>query len=345
MAKLGWRIILLIDQKKVAEPYATDEGIAVKNWPSPRATTWQDALFLAKLIRLNKPLGVIGTFGSVNISLLVSFLFGVPNRLAWYCTNVKAQKYNYPGSDLKFKFLFFRKKLIYGLSSGIISISQGGITDFADNYWSNKACLKCYRLIPDPLKNLATSTTLKPKPVITFIGSFKKSKDPFTPIKILKRLSNDWPELRLYMIGEGPLKVALHKMVLDFNLEDKVCFKGWLSHHEIYQNLSLSTANLCTSYSEAFGKVNTQALGMGVPLIATRVEGIKDILKEGYNGYGIEPGDDETAAAHIHSLLGDPAHQQTLAKQARKDFEERFMLEYNVADQAQKLAAFLSNKS
>lgn len=345
MAKMGWYIILLIDQKKVAVPYTTDEGLVIKNWPSPRATTWQDALFLAKLIRQKKPLAVIGTFGSVNISVLVSFLFGVPNRVAWYCTSIQAQKLNYRGSKYFFNFLFYRKKWIYGFSNCIISLSRRGLNEFANYFGSKQAFIQCNRLIPDPELQVAPgSTKICEKLVITFIGTFTTSKDPLTPIEALAYLTKKYPDLKMYMIGDGPLLGSVKNLIQKYQLQDNLVLTGWLPHYQIFNHLSKSLANMCTSLSEVMTKVNLQALGMSVPIITTRVNGAIDALKEGYNGYGIEPKDEQTAASRVHELLANPKHQQKLAKQARKDFEDRFMLENNVADQAQKLSEFLSNK-
>lgn len=315
----------------------------VKNWPSSRATKLKDALFLSKLILQYRPFGVISVYGSVNISLLISFLLGVPIRLPWYCTTVETLRQNFPGPSWKFNLLKWRKKMIYQLATGVITIADGAVRDFKKQFWPNKSWIRCLCLNPDPQKQLSHPILQTDTTYITFVGRLSASKDPYTPIKALDRLQSDYPGLKLYILGDGPLKPDLTAFAAENSLTGQINFLGSLTHPQVYQVLAGSVANLCTSFTEAFGKVNTQALGMGVPIVVTRVEGIKDILREGYNGYGIEPGDDETAASHINYLLANPEHQQTLARQARKDFEERFMLENNVADQAQKLSDFLSS--
>jgi glycosyltransferase involved in cell wall biosynthesis len=107
--------------------------------------------------------------------------------------------------------------------------------------------------------------------------------------------------------------------------------------------LNNSRINLCTSIDEAFGLVNIQALGMGVPVIGTNVGGIKDIIKDGWNGYLVEVGDEKALAGKILNLLNDKKLHQSIAKQARHDFEKHYLINHRINKQAKEVIKIFQN--
>ena len=342
LAKLGWHVVLLVDEKKVPEPYETPEGVQVKNWPSSRATTWADAWFLVELIKFHRPHALIGVYGSVNLTLLVGYLMQVPVRLAWYCSAMEALRLNFPGPAWYFRFLKWRKRQVYRFATGIISVYKAGVEDFKKHFHQQKHAISCACLNPDP-KPVVRDQKHDIDPYLTFVGNLQPSKDPFTPIRSLSRLKTAHPSLKLYILGDGPLKGELKTYAKVHQVYNQVRFLGACSHSVVYQWLANSLANFCTSTVEGFGKVNTQALGLGVPIIVTKIGGMREILREGYNGFGIQPHDDQAAAEYVKTLLSNPVYWKKLSDQARLDFEQRFQLETQVAAQAKQLSNFLKN--
>lgn len=326
LVAMGNSVTILVDEFKVNQPYRESSGFIVKNWPTRRATKLRDAVFLAKLIRREKPDALIGNFGSVNIMLLVGWVFGVKNRIAWYHTVSKAQALNFAGKALKFKFLVFRKRWVYQFTTGIIAVSNEAGKDFTRTYKSNKIVTTLPLLIDDPAESPESLNTKKDALYITIIGRMTLSKDQFTAIKAMKHVIPQLPNLQLKLIGDGELKTELQTFAKEQGVNNNCSFVGHQPHATVFAMLKNSQINLCTSIDEAFGLVNIQALGMGVPVIGTNVGGIKDIIKNGKNGFLVDVGDEKALAEKILKILNDRNLHQNLVNNARKDFERHYLL-------------------
>lgn len=342
LVAIGNSVKILVDEFKVDKPYQESNGLIVKNWPTRRATKLKDAIFLARLIKQERPDALIGNFGSVNIMMLLGRLYGVKNRLAWYHTVSKAQELNFTGKPLKFKFLKIRKRWFYRHATHIIAVSREAVKDFSRNYQLKKPKTALPLLIEDPAKAPKSPDRIEKDFYITIIGRLTLSKDQFTAIRAMKHVIPQYPNLQLKLVGDGELKGELKKYAKNQGVINNCRFLGQHTHAQVFGLLKYSQLNLCTSIDEAFGLVNIQALGMGVPVIGTNVGGIKDIVKDGWNGYLIEVGDDQALAEKILSLLNDNKLHQSIAKQARHDFELHYLLdEEKLNKQCEQIEAML----
>ena len=339
LVAIGNSVTILVDEFKVDKPYQESNGLIVKNWPTRRGTKLKDAIFLARLIKQEEPDALIGNFGSVNIMLLVGWLMGVKNRFAWYHTLSTQQRLDFTGSKWKFRFLVFRKQMVYRFATGIIANSEGAADNFRSTYDPGKKVLALPLLIDDPKQRVSPESGEELREFyITFVGRLAPSKDQITAMRAMKHVIPHFPDLKLKLLGDGMLKEQLKQYANYAGLLEHCQFLGHQSHATVFSILNNSRINLCTSIDEAFGLVNIQALGMGVPVIGTNVGGIKDIVKEGYNGYLIEVGDDKALADKVLTILNDKNHFKELAQNARQDFENNFILnDKNLKKQVEEL--------
>ena len=345
LVAIGYSVTILVDEFKVEKPYQENNGLAVNNWPTRRGTKLKDAIFLARLIKQEKPDALIGNFGSVNIMLLVGYFMGVKNRFAWYHTLSTQQRLDFTGSKWKFRFLVFRKQMVYRFATGIIANSEGAADNFRSTYDPGKKVLALPLLIGDPKGEALTENLVEPEETyITFIGRLAPSKDQFTAIRAMKHVIPHLPDLKLKLLGDGMLKEQLKQYANYAGVLDHCQFLGHQSHATVFSILNNSRINLCTSIDEAFGLVNIQALGMGVPVIGTNVGGIKDIVKDGWNGILIEVRDEKALAGKILNLLNNKKLHQIIAKQARHDFELHYLLdEEKLNKQCEQIEAMLEH--
>lgn len=109
--------------------------------------------------------------------------------------------------------------------------------------------------------------------------------------RILKYTHEDFV---LLIIGDGPLMPEYKKIVARYNLSENVKFLGWVDREQLPAYYVMSNAVLVPSrvdQTHETGGCSTviqEALACGVPVIASRVNGITDIIKEGYNGWTFE---------------------------------------------------------
>jgi glycosyltransferase involved in cell wall biosynthesis len=78
------------------------------------------------------------------------------------------------------------------------------------------------------------------------------------------------------------------------------------------------------SLMEGLGLSVMEAQAAGIPVVASNVGGLPDLIEDGKNGYLVPPGNPEVLAARIVSVLKDPAQAKAMAKIARANIEQKF---------------------
>lgn len=150
-------------------------------------------------------------------------------------------------------------------------------------------------------------------------------------IKALSLVSRIVPKLKVLIIGEPSpgkegYKQELELLVRRLGLSQSVEFTGWKENvHEVLSRLDLLV--LPTVTQEAFGRVIIEAQASGVPVVATKVGGIVDLIEDGVNGLLVQPQDVRLLQEAILKIAKDPEFARTLALNGRKSVEENFSLD------------------
>jgi glycosyltransferase involved in cell wall biosynthesis len=131
------------------------------------------------------------------------------------------------------------------------------------------------------------------------------------------QVKRDHPNLKLVIIGEGPLKHDLYEKVKKLGIENAVVFVGSVPHEKIANYLSCADIFIRPSYSEGLGSAFLEAMIAGVPIIGTPVGGITDFLIDGKTGLFCKPGDPESIAHATSKLLENASLRQQLIDEAQ----------------------------
>jgi colanic acid/amylovoran biosynthesis glycosyltransferase len=132
------------------------------------------------------------------------------------------------------------------------------------------------------------------------------------------------------IVGDGPERAALEQEAA--RLEVPVHFTGHLDRDGVGRTVA-AAAVLCApsqapsppdTWTEALGLVNVEAQALGVPVVAHRVGGIPEAVRDGETGLLVEPGNTDALAAALGRLLSDPTLHQRLATAARRHAVEHF---------------------
>ena len=122
----------------------------------------------------------------------------------------------------------------------------------------------------------------------------------------------------LHLCGSGPLEPDLRAEVGRRGLTDRVIFRGFLQEKGIAETLGTTLALLLPSTEEQFGLVVNEALAMGLPVVLSDVCGARDILvRQGVNGYVVEPDNPEGFARAMLGLGRDEAEWRRLSLATR----------------------------
>lgn len=160
--------------------------------------------------------------------------------------------------------------------------------------------------------------------VIGFIGRLEAQKAPQVLLDALAQVVCQVPNVHLLLVGDGPLRPSLHSQSARLQLQDQVHFLGWRA--DIPELLSIMDIFCLPSWWEAFGIVFAEASLMGVPIVATRVEGIPEVVLDGQTGLLVPPGQPEPIAQALLTLLQDPNQRQQMGENGRLHAQTHFTL-------------------
>jgi|SRR5690606_26007630 len=157
--------------------------------------------------------------------------------------------------------------------------------------------------------------------VLIHVSNFRKVKRVSDVVAAFAKIANATPA-KLLLVGDGPEKTRLCKLVKELDIEHRVLFLGRQDHlEELY---SISDLMLLLSEKESFGLVALEAMACGVPCIGTNVGGIPEVITDGYNGFICELGDLAAISNKALSLLQNESLLQEFSHNAMMTPVERF---------------------
>lgn len=136
---------------------------------------------------------------------------------------------------------------------------------------------------------------------------------------------------RLIIAGDGPLRGSLKDLSAELGLEERISFLGWIDRDEIVRLLRTCLLFVCPSRSESFGLVVAEALACGAPVIGTKIGGVEEIIRDGYNGLLVPPNEPNQLADAMTLILRDAELRESIAKQGPSTIRESFSAARNGA--------------
>lgn len=161
--------------------------------------------------------------------------------------------------------------------------------------------------------------------VVGFIGRLETIKGPEYFVEAAKLILKKRKNTKFILVGEGSLRNALEARVSAWGLKDKIKFSGW--REDIPEIMSVLDLLVLPSLNEAVGIVLIEAQAQGVPVVASSVGGIPEIVKSQETGILVPPKDVSGLAAAILAILDNPDKRQAMSESARTWAGDRFKAE------------------
>jgi glycosyltransferase involved in cell wall biosynthesis len=152
-------------------------------------------------------------------------------------------------------------------------------------------------------------------PLILFLGRVGVRKGVPILLAALAALAKTKLDWRAEIAGDGDIAPYAAAAVAD-GLGDRVVFPGWLAEPEAHARLSRAAVLVLPSEAEGLPMSIIEAFAWGIPVIATPVGSIPDILQNENQGFVIPVGDSAALTAALERLLGDPALRRRLGANA-----------------------------
>lgn len=137
------------------------------------------------------------------------------------------------------------------------------------------------------------------------------------------------PEVKLWLAGDGIEEEACRKLVREYRLDERVAFLGGVPRDVILMLSSIAAATLIPSVPsngvvEATSIAAIEAMACRVPVVASSIGGLVELINDDSNGFLVSPGDPEQLAAAVRNILRDGASIQQIVENARLRVEQRY---------------------
>jgi sugar transferase (PEP-CTERM/EpsH1 system associated) len=158
--------------------------------------------------------------------------------------------------------------------------------------------------------------------VLIQVARLDPVKDHATTLRAMARLVALRDDVRLVIAGDGPRSGPIDEQVRDLGLERHVLRLG--RRGDVPRLLGAADVALLTSRSEGIPLALIEAMAAGLPVVATRVGGVPEVVEEGRTGVLVPAGDDAALAARLASLAADPQNRAALGRGGRRRAFEQF---------------------
>ena len=157
--------------------------------------------------------------------------------------------------------------------------------------------------------------------ILIHVSNFRAVKRPAAVVDIFVRVQKEIPAV-LLMVGDGPERSNAEWAARNSGVEQKVHFLG--KQDNIEELIGISDLLLLPSENESFGLAALEAMACEVPVVASRVGGLPEVLTDGVEGFLVETQDTSKMAECSLKILADLSYRKEMGERARKKARLQF---------------------
>ncbi|WP_086934322.1 glycosyltransferase [Agarilytica rhodophyticola] len=175
---------------------------------------------------------------------------------------------------------------------------------------------------------------------MVYVGRLSAEKGVPILFDSIAKLKEQNYDVQLTLLGDGEDRDFLEKLAHDMNINDHVIFGGFVDQKTIATTLRESDIFVLPSFAEGIPVALMEAMAIGIPVIATYVGGVTELVIDQNTGQVVSASDSEGLAQAIARYIDQPEWCKTISKNAR----EKVATEFNIEDQVDKLAQLFSTE-
>lgn len=251
---------------------------------------------------------------------------------------------------------FWRKLLFFSLARlaripVILHVHGGGFADFYANgsprltqpamRWMLRRCARVLVLssparafveglapqvpvcvFPNPVPMPAMPRAVQPG-LVSFLGRLSRAKGVFELLEAFAPLTRAHPDARLHLAGDGDA-AAVRARARELGIEDRVQLLGWVGGEAKDRLLAASSVFVLPSHVEAMPVCVLEAMAQGVPVVATAVGGVPDLVEHGVEGLIVPPRDVAALSAALRTLLDDAQQARRMGEHGKARIARQF---------------------
>jgi len=164
--------------------------------------------------------------------------------------------------------------------------------------------------------------------IVTTIGPFKPQKNLPDFIKVANKISKEHKNFKFIMVGDGTLRPEFESLIEKYNIKENIFLLGW--RRDIANILHSSDFFVMTSLWEGLPISTIEAMTCGLAPIVNAVDGQKEIVKDGINGFLIPPYAIDKTCSKILYLADNPDIKAKMEQAAKETIDETYGIDYMV---------------
>lgn len=157
----------------------------------------------------------------------------------------------------------------------------------------------------------------------------------------LKKLIEEGLSLSLTVVGSGPLLPELQELSVSLGLSERIIFTGPIPQDQLVPQYLYADIFVSPSFDEGVPVCLMEAMAMGLPVVATQIAGVGELVSHGSDGLIVPPACVESLCTVLKLLIDDPEYAQNLGKAAMKKVEKHYDFETNIQDLANAFEKYL----
>ena len=199
-----------------------------------------------------------------------------------------------------------------------------------DRHWAKLRVVHC-GVIPSQYEHLSAAAPARRQ--VLCVGRLVPAKGHAVLLAAVASLVADGHDIEAVLVGSGPLRERLEQLASELGVAERIVFRGALGQDELRR--CYASASLCcsSSFAEGVPVVLMEAMASGLPVIATAISGVRELICDGDSGLLVTPGRIGELSQAIAALLSDAALGERLARAGR----ERVSCEFDVDRCAEQL--------
>jgi len=159
---------------------------------------------------------------------------------------------------------------------------------------------------------------------LLFTGRLSEMKGIPILLNAIAALKESWPDLVLELAGDGPDRELIEAEIARLGIGQHVRLLGYQSSEQVRELLRHTDVFVLPSFAEGVPVVLMEAMASGVPVVATRIAGVPELVDDGVSGLLTPPGDSTALVRAIDRLLADGTLRERLARAGRAVIEREF---------------------
>ncbi|MCA9066044.1 MAG: glycosyltransferase family 4 protein, partial [Planctomycetaceae bacterium] len=161
--------------------------------------------------------------------------------------------------------------------------------------------------------------------VVLQVARLHELKDHQTALRAIDRARTSCPQIRLVIVGDGEKRTEIERTIRERRLEQHVRLAGTRS--DIASLLAAADVCLLSSISEGIPLTIIEAMAARLPVVATAVGGIPEMIEHGVTGYLARAGDEDSLANHLLQLHRNPLLREKMGQTSERKAQQQFSLD------------------